>query len=184
MEEAMKQLVKFGLTLSLICLLATLVLAVTYEITKPKIEQQCRLEEKESLEAILPGADSFNEKKVDEIEYFEAFKGGELIGYCIRVTGKGYGGYIRMLVGVDKEGIIEGVEVLEQYETPGLGAKIDEIKPGEKEPWFLKQFKGKKASEIEIRKSIDAITGATISSKAVTDAVKEAVTGFFDKLKK
>ena len=179
----MNQLARFGLVLGIICLVATLVLAVTYEITKPKIDEQLRLEEKESLEIIAPAADFFNEKFVDGIEYFEAMKADKLVGYCIRVMGSGYGGYIRMLVGIDPNGIITGVEVLEQYETPGLGAKIDETKPGEKDPWFLRQFKGKNAATVAVRKNIDAITGATISSKAVTDAVRGAVTEFLAKMK-
>lgn len=179
----MNQLVKFGLILGIICLAATLVLALTYEVTKPKIDEQFRIEEKESLEIIMPGTDNFNEKKIDGIEYFEAFRGKELTGYCVRVTGSGYGGYIRMLVGVDLKGIITGVEVIEQYETPGLGAKIDETRPGEKEPWFLRQFRGKDASSLIVKKNIDAITGATISSKAVTDAVRTKVTEFLSKVK-
>lgn len=180
----MKQLTKFGIILGVTCLLATLVLAVTYEITKPKIDEQFRIEEKESLEIIMPGTDNFVEKSVDGIEYFEAYREKNLIGYCVRVTGNGYGGYIRMLVGVDLNGIIQGVEVLEQYETPGLGAKIDETKMGEKDPWFLRQFKGKAARSVVVKKNIDAITGATISSKAVTDAVREKVTEFLSKVKR
>ncbi len=177
------QLVKFGFVLGTICLAATLVLAVTYEVTKPKIEEQFRREEKESLEIIMPGADDFVEKTVQGIEYFEAYKDKTLMGYCVRVVGNGYGGYIRMLAGVDLNGVIKGVEILEQYETPGLGAKIDETKPGEKDPWFLRQFKGKHASSVIVKKNIDVITGATISSKAVTDAVREKVTEFFQKVK-
>ena len=179
----MKQLLKFGLILCGICLAATLVLAVTYEITKPKIAEQLRLEEKEALEAILPAADTFTEKKIGEIEYFEATKDGELKGYCIRATGIGYGGFIRMVVGINTQGVIEGIEVLEHQETPGLGAKIDEVKPGEKDPWFLRQFKGKSAATIAVRKNINAITGATISSRAVTDAVRKTVTEFMAKVK-
>ena len=180
----MSQLVKFGFILGIICLAATLVLAVTYEVTKPRIEAQLKTEEEDALKAILPGADSFNAKTVDGIEYFEAVKGADLIGYCIRVVGDGYGGNIRMLVGIDPGGVIKGVEVLEQYETPGLGARISEILPGEKEPWFLKQFKGKQAAAVEVKKNIDAITGATISSKAVTNAIRNTISGFLAKVKK
>lgn len=178
----MKQLLKFGLILCGICLLATLVLAVTYQVTKPKIAEQLRLEEKEAFESILPQADTFTEKKIDGIEYFEASKDGELKGYCIRATGVGYGGFIRMVVGINKQGIIEGIEVLEHQETPGLGARINEVKPGEKDEWFLRQFKGKSAATIAVRKNIDAITGATISSRAVTDTIRKAVAEFLSKV--
>ena len=180
----MNQMIKFGLILGIICLAATLVLAVTYEITKPKIEDQLNSEEQNALKAIMPQADSFNEKTLDGIEYFEAIKSKNIIGYCVRVVGSGYNGYIRMIVGIDTNGIIQGLEVLEHSETPGLGAKIDEIKQGETEPGFLKQFKGKNARTIEVKKDIDAITGATISSKAVTDAVRKTVSEFLEKIKK
>lgn len=180
----MNQVVKFGVILGAICLAATLVLAITYEVTKPKIDAEFKREEKAALEAIQPDADSFTEKSVDGIEYFDAMKDGKVVGYCVRTTGTGYNGYIRMIVGIDKTGVIKGVEIIEQYETPGLGAKIDEIRPGETEPYFLKQFKGKSAMTIAVKKDIDAITGATISSKAVTDAIRGTVEEFLKKVKK
>ncbi|MDP3730269.1 MAG: RnfABCDGE type electron transport complex subunit G [Candidatus Omnitrophota bacterium] len=180
----MNQLVKFGLILGVICLAATLVLAVTYEVTKPKIEEQLKTEEQNALRSIMPLADSFSEKALDGIEYFEALKDKTVVGYCIRVIGNGYNGYIRMIAGVDLNGTIEGVAVLEHSETPGLGAKINEIKPGESEPWFLKQFKGKNARVIAVKKDIDAITGATISSKAVTNSIRITTDNLLSKLKK
>lgn len=180
----MSQLVKFGLVLAVICLAATLVLAVTYEVTRPKIEAQLKLEEQSALKAIIPSADSFNEKTLDGIEYFEALKDKTVIGYCVRVAGSGYNGYIRMIAGVDSNGVIQGVSVLEHAETPGLGAKINEVRPDESEPWFLKQFKGKDARSIAVKKDIDAITGATISSKAVTDAIRKTTDELLIKLKK
>jgi len=179
----MKELVRFGLILGIICLIATLVLAVTYEITKPKIDAQLRQEEEEALKAILPDIDSFKEKKAGDIEYFEAFKDNNLKGYCIRVTGNGYNGFIRMIAGIDTDGVIKGVKVLEHQETPGLGSQINHTAPGEKEPWFLRQFAGKSARTIAVKKDIDAITGATISSRAVTDAVRETVTRFLSEVK-
>lgn len=179
----MNQMVKFGIILALICLTATLVLAVTYEVTKPKIDEAMKGEEKKALELILPDADTFSEKTKDGIDYYEAFKGKELIGYCVKVVSNGYNGFIRIIAGIDLNGVITGVEVIEHSETPGLGAKINEIKPGEKSPWFLKQFAGKPASEIEVGKNIDAITGATVSSKAVTEAVNKTVSEFLKRIR-
>src|SRR3989338_4340553 len=176
------QMVKFGLILAVICLSATLVLAVTYQVTKPKIDEELHAEEEAALKIILPEADSFTARSVDGIEYFDALKGKNLVGYCIRVTGVGYSGFMRIVVGIDTAGVIKGVEVLEHHETPGLGAKIDEIRPGEKDAWFLRQFVGKSARTIAIKRDIDAITGATISSKAVVDAVNKAVNDFFSKV--
>ncbi len=183
-SNGMSQLAKFGLILGMICLVATLVLAVTYEMTRPKIEEQLKTEEAEALKTILPEADSFRQKTAGDIEYFEALKGNDVIGYCIRVVGNGYSGFMRIVVGIDLNGVIKGLKVLEHQETPGLGAKIDEVRPGEKDAWFLRQFKGKQAKNIAVKKDIDAITGATISSKAVTDAINTTVNEFFARMKK
>ncbi len=179
----MNQMVRFGSVLGVICLTATLVLAVTYEVTKPKIDAQIKAEEDAALKEVMPGADSFEAKTIEGIEYFEALKAGTLSGYCIKASGPGYGGPVRIMVGMDKNGVIRGVSVLEQQETPGLGSKIKEIKPGEKEPYFLKQFQGKDARGVAVRRNIDAITGATISSKAVTDAINKTANEFFSKIK-
>jgi electron transport complex protein RnfG len=162
---------------------ATFVLAVTYEVTRPKIEEQERIEEEAALKAMLPQADSFTKKRSADIEYYEALKDGRLIGYCVKSVANGYGGYIHMIVGTDLAGNIEGLEILQHQETPGLGSKIKEIIPGEKEPWFLKQFKGKAADSVELKKNIDAITGATISSKAVTDSVRSTINKFLAEIK-
>ncbi|MDP2913572.1 MAG: RnfABCDGE type electron transport complex subunit G [Candidatus Omnitrophota bacterium] len=180
----MNQLIKFGLILGVICLAATLVLAVTYEITKPKIEQQMKMEIEAALKTIIPEADSFTEKKVDDIDYFEATKNAILAGYCIKAVGTGYSGYMRIVVGIDTAGTIKGVKVLEHQETPGLGSKINEIRRGEKDAWFLRQFIGRQGKAVAIKKDIDAITGATISSKAVTDAIRDTVLEFLQKVKR
>jgi len=180
----MNQMAKFGLILGIICLIATLVLALTYEVTRPKIIEQLRQEEQAALKKIIPDADSFELKTLDGVEYFEAMKGSDLIGYCLKVTGSGYSGYMRIIVGIDPNGVIRGVSVLEHQETPGLGSKITEVRPDETEPWFLKQFKGKSAKAVAVKKNIDAITGATISSKAVTDAIRDAVDIFLKKVRK
>jgi electron transport complex protein RnfG len=180
----MNQLVRFGLILGAICLIATLVLAVTYEVTRPKIEAELKREEEAALKEIIADADSFEAKSAGGIDYFEAKKGDSIVGYCIKTTANGYNGFLRMIVGITPDGIIKGVRVLEHQETPGLGARINEVRPGEKEPWFLKQFVGKPGRTVTAKKDVDAITGATISSKAVSDAVNKSVAEFLEKIKR
>jgi len=78
-----------------------------------------------------------------------------------------------MLIGIS-DGKILGVHILEHLETPGLGARSTEVRPDEDEPWFLRQFKG--LDSVALKKdggNIDAITAATITSRAITDAVAE-----------
>ena len=86
------------------------------------------------------------------------------------------------MVGVDTTGAIVGVQVLSQQETPGLGARIEEVKYGEKDPWFQRQFVGKSAASVAVDKDggeIQSVTGATISSRALSKSVIAA----FGKLK-
>jgi electron transport complex protein RnfG len=95
--------------------------------------------------------------------------GGEEIGYAFIATGTGYGGTIKTMVGMYKNSTISGVNIISQSETPGLGTQIAE-------PDFTNQFSGKRVEEVRLRRDggvIDAITGATISSRAITDIVRE-----------
>ena len=179
----MNQLTRFGLILGIICLMATLVLAITYEVTKPEIDKKARQEEEEALRAIIPEAGSFEAGSVEGIDYFKALKDGRLVGYCIKITANGYGGFIKIIAGIDPNGIVKGIKVLEHQETPGLGSKIVEVRPGDKEAYFLRQFRGKNAKTLEVKKNIDAITGATISSKAVTDSIRKTVEDFLAKVR-
>jgi len=180
----MKNQVKFIFTLWVICLSVVFVMALGQGITYSKVNQEMRQREKDALAAMMPEAESFKEKSIEGIEYIEALKGKDIIGYGVKAVGQGYTGDITSLVGIDTKGAIKGVEILEHQETPGTGGKITEIKPGEKEPWFLKQFKGKIANDLELNKNIDAITGATISSRAVTDSIQKTVAEFLSKIEK
>jgi electron transport complex protein RnfG len=156
--------------MSIACLITTLALA---------LEGQ-----RDALKAVSPDADNFIEKTVDGIDYFEAMKDNRLVGYCIKTSSSGYRGAIDMMVGIDLNGTIKGINILNHKETPGIGSKINEIKPGDREPYFLKQFTGKDARQIEIGKDIDAVTGATISSMAVTDGIRDTVERFLSKVKR
>jgi len=174
----MNQLVKYGLILAAICFAAALVLSFVYQVTRPAIEEGRRQEEEAARRALLPQADIFEKKSAGEMEYYEGRRAGKTIGYCLTVVGNGYSGFLRMMVGIDPEGAISGLRVLEHQETPGLGARIIEVKRGEDDPWFLRQFRGKAGRKLAL-KDIQAITGATITSRAVTDAVRATVDDFY-----
>jgi len=177
------------ITLTSVCLLAALLLAFVYKITKEPIARQLRLEKLRAINKVLLPHDNEPDKDFDKIiingkEFivYKGKKGKETIGYAFETYSKdGYGGTIKLMVGVDKTGKITGVEVLLHRETPGLGAKI------EKEE-FKKQFIGKslKNSKFLLKKyggDIDQITGATISSRAFTAAIKKGLTLFKEYLK-
>jgi electron transport complex protein RnfG len=141
-------MLKMGLILAVFCVIAAGGLAYVYMLTQPKIDLNSKLAQEKAKREVLPASGR---------------------GQAIPVSPRGYGGPIEMLVGVDQEGKVSGVKILNQRETPGLGANI--VKPK-----FLAQFKGKSLKDpIEPKKDIDALTGATISSRGVCEGVKEAL---------
>lgn len=172
-------MVRYALPLTIICLVASLVLSFTYGFTKEKIEFQRQNEVDKSLRIIFPQASFFKKRENKGASYYEAFSSGGLIGFILRVEANGYNGPIVMMTGVGLDMRIKGVVILEHQETPGLGANIAQIRRGEDEPWFLKQFKDKFTDQLLLGKSIQAITGATISSNAVLSSIRAGVEEFF-----
>ncbi len=165
-----------SLSLFVICAASAFSLSFVYRMVAPSIAAQAREEKEKALHYLIPDCEQYPEKSYTASTgkkkiYYEARKAGALKGYIIDVEAKGYGGPIDMMVGVDAQGTIQGIYVLSQQETPGLGDRVREVKQGETKPWFLKQFEGRKPSSLDIR-SIDTITGATITSKGVLDGVK------------
>ena len=140
--------------------------------------------QEEARREIFANADSFAAKRCADVDYFEVSGSGKPVGYCLNVVARGYGGPIHMLVGIDREGIIMGVRILTHSETPGIGARINEVLPGDNRPWFLEQFVGKSGRTVALKKDVDAVTGATISSNAVTSAINSSVNEFLSKMKR
>jgi len=115
-----------------------------------------------------------------EDEVYIIYEDGEKAGYAFMASGSGYGGNIDILVGLDSNFGIKGVSILSQTETPGVGTRITESS-------FTGQFEGLSASDIALKSEggkIDAITGATISSRAVVDAIKKKMVEIIDTLEK
>ena len=152
------------LVLTLICLVAGVLLAITYDLTKEKISEVEQAEVNQALSAIFPSAEF-----MEENGYYKALENGELIGHAVIVEGTGYSGKIKIAFGICLDDTIQRVRVITHSENPGLGSKM----AGDE---FLMQFEGKTLQELKLRKEggeIDAVTGATISSEAVVDIVRE-----------
>lgn len=150
--------------------------------TKPLIEENRRLAEEKARATVLPDMATYEEKNAGEFSYWVGYKDdakNTIGGYIFQVAGVGYSSTIEAMVGIDEEGFITGVRVLSQQETPGLGARLEEVKYGESEPWFTRQYEDMSVTdEITVDKdggSIDSITGATISSRALTNAVNKGL---------
>ena len=185
----MNKILKNTIILTLITLVAGLGLGFVYEITKDPIAQAQDSAKKEAWQAVFPEADinEFEAVDVDEkvaeaaikavgakATVDEVCKVGEE-GYVITTTDKeGYGGDIQVSVGIQSDGTVTGVSFLSISETAGLGMKA-------KEPSFYEQYVGKNPTKFAVSKDggdgeqIDALSGATITSRAVTGAVNAAL---------
>ena len=139
----MKDILKLGITLFAICAVAALVLGVTNNITAPVIEERNIQASNEARKIVLSEADEF--KELDGmnsdivLEVYEGIKDGQVIGYTIKTSSKGYGGVIELMVGISKDSKITGVEIGNHTETPGLGSKATE-------PMFKNQYVDKDVS--------------------------------------
>lgn len=169
----MKETIKLGKYLFIICAIAGVALAGTNYFTIKKIAQRKFETEKNALKEMLPAASIFREKN-NCIEGFD--EKNNSVGYVLKIATTGYSSEISALVGIDSDFKITGVKILSQNETPGLGSKISEKN-------FLSQFTGKISEKVLLKKDdkngeIDAITSATISSRAITNAIRNKINEF------
>ena len=175
-------------TLFVITLISGFSLGAVYSITKAPIAQAKLQKKIKAIKQVLPAFDNNPLSKkvkvkgaVDSIEIYPGFQKNHLVGVAVTgASNKGFSGLVKLMVGFDTKGKIVNISVLEQKETPGLGTKM-------KEPKFLKQFIGKnpKQNNLKVKKDggeIDAISGATISSRAFVESVYDAHKAFVSKM--
>jgi electron transport complex protein RnfG len=173
-------------TLGIITLVASLSLGYVFQWTKEPIEQAQLAKQLKAIESVVTGYDNnpvLEKYKVvtpdrkDSLEFFPAKKGEELIGVAVKTkSSKGYSGDVFIMVGFNMKGEILNVFVVEHKETPGLGSKMTT-------PKFQEQFFGKNPEtyKLKVKKDggdVDAITGATISSRAFSQAIQLAYDTF------
>jgi electron transport complex protein RnfG len=168
-----------GIILFFICLVSTLLLAYTNQITAPKIRALADKNAEAAFQLVLNSAKSFSgplDVKLDGVSY-TYYKGlaadGKTAGYVFTTDTQGYGGDVKIMSGIDAKGVVTGVHILQITETPGLGMKA-------RNDSFLKQFLGKSGIISLVKTSagknqIQAMTGATITSSAVTGGVNIAL---------
>ena len=195
----MKEMMKNTAILLVITVVSGLVLGLIYQITKDPIAEQEARKKQEACQEVFQDAASFEAMEVTAVnpaEWNEAGysreivdevmkavdASGSLLGYVITVTTKeGYGGDIQFTIGVRTDGTVGGMAILSISETAGLGMRAEEVlKP---------QFAGRQAEKFEYTKSgavsdeqIDAISGATITTNAVTNGVNAGLYYFRTKL--
>lgn len=172
----MKDSLKLGGILFLITAICCGLLGFVSQTTTPIISANQRASQDEAMKQLIVGAKEFTEvKKVESEnikELYMAKADDKVLGTVAKLMPSGYGGPITLLVGLDTEGTVKGIKILSMTETPGLGANADSKS-------FLDQFL-KKLPPLKVVKTspkddeIEAITGATITSTAITKGVNEA----------
>jgi electron transport complex protein RnfG len=186
----MKENIKLGLILLLITGIAAMLLGGAYEITKVPIEKQIAANRQAAMKEILPLADRFETADVNIVgnekisEANVGLTGTEITGYAIKVSPRGYAGPINIMVGLSTDGKVTGIKILSHTETPGLGANAPK-------PQFSGQYKDKPIKDKLVvvktapskENQIQAITGSTITSKAVTLGVNDAIDFYNSSLK-
>lgn len=188
MKKLESTFINMLISLTLVALAASVSLAYMNELTKGPKEAARKLKKLNAIKSVLPDIsnDPFTEKtsfavegEKDSLDFFPGKNGEELAGIAVSTfTNKGYNGLIKLMVGFDQTGSIHNIVVLEQKETPGLGTKITTES-------FVSQYLDKNPGEFNmtVKKDggeTDAITGATITSRAFNHAVQRAYDAFVE----
>lgn len=161
-----------------ICIIIPLALSVTNKVTAKKIAELENENSKKNMQSLV-SADDFEKCSDGGIEYYTAIKGGETAAYIFTESAKGYGGNVSVMTAVKPDGTVAGVAILDvSGETPGLGQNAAKES-------FYSQYAGLKKGVSLLKNGakaenneVDAVTGATITSTAVTRAVNAALDDF------
>ncbi|MCL2602699.1 MAG: RnfABCDGE type electron transport complex subunit G [Treponema sp.] len=179
----MNYLLKPSITLFVTAVVSIAVISVAHRSTLEPIQQQLKRSQETALAAVLPQADSFEDLKLDVetiglikiTAVFEGFSGGEKVGYVLSVSSPGYSGSIDLMVGISyPEETIAGIWIVRHSETPGLGARAQN-------PSFYERYINRPLVRLGVVRSspgendVVALTSSTITTRAVTDAVNEAI---------
>ena len=183
-----KYLIKLTVTLFLTCVVVAGLLGLVNKVTEPNITAANKAKTEAAMQQVVadPEGSSFSDAleitadmnaaaasagaKVTEA--YEVQAGGAAAGYALKIVSSGSQGNIEMMVGVDAEGVVTGVSIVNNSETAGIGSKVMSNENG-----VLDQFIGKSAADgtLAVGKNVDAITGATVSSRGVTTGVNAAL---------
>jgi electron transport complex protein RnfG len=174
MKKIESTFINMLVSLLMVCLVSAGLLAGVYELTKADIALAEKNKQENALKGVLPEFDTIKTDSINGAPVFKAFKNGVYVGAATITSDLGFSDQIVVMVGIDNAKNIVNYEVLSQKETPGLGTKCVD--------WFKEQINGKSIStDFKVTKDggdVDAITAATITSRAFLDAVKKAENNF------
>ena len=181
-----KYIAKLAVTLFVTCVIVAGLLGFVNKLTLPNITAANEKKTAEAIQKVMPEMDGSPAamELTEEMtaaasgagatitEAYEAQAGGSVIGYALKIVSSGSQGNIEMMVGVDAEGAVTGVSIVKNSETSGIGSKVMSNENG-----VLDQFIGKSAADgtLTVGKNVDAISGATVSSRGVTTGVNAAL---------
>ncbi len=184
-----KFIAKVAGTLTAICLVVAALLGGVNAVTADKIMAINLANTEASLKAVAATADEFAALDLTDAmtgaasaqgakvtEAYEVKAGGERIGHAFKMVASGSQGNIEMIVGLDADNAVTGVSIVSNKETAGIGSKVMGNEPNAKGVPVLDQFVGKTgAGSLVVGKTVDAVSGATVSSKGVTKGVNAAL---------
>lgn len=174
-----KNIIVPTIALFLICLVATSLLALANSVTAPIIDELAVKTEMESRKKVVTLAEEFVDKNENGVSYALGLDGeGNPLGMVFTTTAKSYGGEILVMTGVDMDGKVSGVELLSINDTAGLGMNATKSDFRSQFIGLVNGIKVMKNSSNHDNNEITALTGATITSQAVTDAVNAALADF------
>ena len=178
-NDVLKKALHLGGTLFAVTAVTGVILGFVQYGTQDAIKRVEMEAQNAAFRVVMPDAKNFEEIAPKPDEYVAEIRRGDdatgLVGWCMSVNSKGYGGIVNFIVGITKDGTVKAINILNHSETPGLGARSTE-------PEFYGQFNDKSSLPLKVVKGeasnpdeIAAISGATITSNAVTSGVNAAV---------
>ena len=188
-----KYIVKLTVTLFATCVVVAGLLGLVNMVTEGPIADINKANTETAMKAVVSDPDNTSFSEALEItgdmtaaassagasvtEAYEVQVGGAPAGYALKIVSSGSQGNIEMMVGVDAEGVVTGVSVVKNSETAGIGSKVMANEPTAAGVGVLSQFVGKSAADgtLAVGTNVDAISGATVSSKGVTTGVNAAL---------
>ncbi len=170
MKEASLPLWQIALRLLVICVLCALLLTGVHALTAPRIQAGTQAKILAGVQSLFPASDLAEEMEVPTsvsvTGMYRAVSQETVLGYCVLVTGSGYGSDLQLMVGYDPQGELSGIRVISHNETKGIGDKA--LTEG-----YLSQYQGA-TGELTLGTEIDGVGGATLTSQGVLDCVNAA----------
>ena len=159
-----------GARLLIVCAVVAAVVSGVHAMTDSRYQQNLTEEKRQAIVRIF-GSETITYRTLsgegDAEPVYEVLEGENVVGYCVELASPGFGGDISMTVGFEADGSILGVSIVSLSETPGLGSRVQEAA-------YLDQYKGQSGT-LTLGEDVDAIAGATVSSRAVLNGVNRAV---------